>query len=338
MMSLQSSRFYLALFSVLQTVGCGESTDFGVSGIDALVQPIVGTCSSANSVDHAMPQNCGSDMQSPDPTEAQVHCRAAYYPVVPSADLLKACAHMFMAKYHKDISLAFTYKGTRIEWADKDTSLGNSPREFGIYNSNSQLRLFEAIWGKDGAICVSKPRWSGIYDSFHKRTTTVRLPDCRERPSDPAKPWLGNPFSGGGLLVSYAVNWNHAYMVSWLRPDGEVQTGGDGYEVIDTFTVYNAETVPLGDGTKSGSDYEYQPDLDYGRAHHWRACYPKGGNSVCDSITTLSDLSQASELTAREIPTDRRYVRAWMARLIDPLIFSDGKQCIVHRRAKSCWH
>ena len=49
-------------------------------------------------------------------------------------------------------------------------------------------------------------------------------------------------------------------------------------------------------------------------------------------IDGIADLSKVYRTTIAGNPKD------FPGQLIDPLIFSDGKQCIVHRRAKSCWH
>jgi hypothetical protein len=297
--------------------GCGEFVDLDTGSISNLSQPLVGICSSSSPM---MPNNCGSDMQSPEYSEAINHCKSAYSPIYRSTipnDLLSACANMFMAKYYKELPFAFTQKGTRIEWADKNTPVGNSAREYGRYNSKSQLRLFEAIWGKDGAICITRPRWLPIHWRFSQGTSMPDLPDCRNRPIVASQPWIESPFIGNGLLISYSVNWDYIYILSseckvssGYCSAGEVSNEeGAGQEVIGQFLIYNRVKPPLGIPSKDGLDYVYENDDEYTPVYSWRACYALGANSVCDSILTASDMSISAELMARGIPPARIYSR-----------------------------
>ena len=66
----------------------------------------------------------------------------------PLAALHQACVHMARADYGGD-GLATTREGTLIYWCDR----------FGVQPCGADFpAVFEAAWGRDGAICVAHPR------------------------------------------------------------------------------------------------------------------------------------------------------------------------------------
>ena len=66
----------------------------------------------------------------------------------PLAALHQACVHMARADYGGD-GKATTREGTTIYWCDR----------FGVHPCSKDAPFaFEAAWGRDGAICVARPR------------------------------------------------------------------------------------------------------------------------------------------------------------------------------------
>ena len=66
----------------------------------------------------------------------------------PLAALHEACVHMARADYGGD-GRASTREGTLIYWCDR----------FGVHPCGEDVpAAFEAAWGRDGAICVARPR------------------------------------------------------------------------------------------------------------------------------------------------------------------------------------
>ena len=144
----------------------------------------------------------GNDMQGPNTTKAKHICKERYKSE--TSDRYKACLNMMLAKYLASDARSFTFEGTLIEFADSDSSWPlptTSP--FGtFYVDPAHDEKIEAIWGINGALCISKPRWGDFY--FKNVPPEKRLPDCKA--SRASGPWIGQPFRDGGVLVSFVVN------------------------------------------------------------------------------------------------------------------------------------
>jgi hypothetical protein len=86
----------------------------------------------------------------------------------PLAALHQACVHMARADYGGD-GRANTREGTLIYWCDR----------FGIHPCGEAVPApFEAAWGRDGAVCVARPR---IAESVSLDQLAERYPRLRHR-------------------------------------------------------------------------------------------------------------------------------------------------------------
>ena len=309
--------FFVSLWSAAAAAGCGgpEQPGYGLNSIHEVRQGLTGPLL-------YRPDQDGSDEQGPDFTAAIGKCKEKYPDMRINDDRRAACVHMFMAQYYGSLKSAYTFQGTLINWADSDTPLGTGARPWGTYIDSGYTHhtYFEAIWGINGALCLSYPRWRPIHDKF--KPTSSTLPDCGTDPKNSYTPWIENPFAGTGankgLLVSYAVNWDLTPLtIRMFTYTGVYATAGDveasswrpysTYNILDEVLVHSSKQPPR--RVKHADEYgiEYELDPSFISLSSWNTCHPKGTLPYCDSITTADDLTLPSERGKRSIPGTDNY-------------------------------
>lgn len=262
----------------------------------------------------------GSDEQGPSLASASATCGRYFLPSEKNKFL--ACEKLMTAQYYGDGN-SFTFEGTLIYFADVETERGKGPRslveETGI---SSRLKYLEAIWGKDGALCLSKPRWAHIHEKF--KPTTVSLPNCELRPGSPDKAWAGAPFDGNGLIISYSYNRHRRLLTARLpasgaiisAPDSWLDSNWHAYESLSENIVYSSENRPLHLGSSlwepceegkvcaySLNSSRIEEDQDVSALRLWKRCT----SATCDYISTAADLTSHEARSEREIHADQVY-------------------------------
>jgi hypothetical protein len=181
---------------------------------------------------------------------------------------------------------SFTFKGTLIYLADKDSRYGDSPRsEIEPSNNGVHSRHFEAIWNSDGALCVANPRWKEIFNRFKSKEQAIR--DCITPPNDKQLPWLGEPFAGQALMISYSYNKQERFLTIKSKETNQIISSTEhvidsrwsNYDVLAEGLVFLNEKQPI----KLSFDDELTIDQDAVSLNMWKCCY----KDKCSNVTTF---------------------------------------------------
>ncbi len=258
----------------------------------------------------------GSDEQGPSISHAITQCESNFgrEPLSTKFDKISACKYMMTAKYFENSTLSFTFKGTTIYFSDATGLNGNSSRStHEPIGTSSRLRHIEAIWGKNGALCLSNPRWREIYDRY--KPTSLSIRNCDTDPGTPNTPWIGAPFVGGGLLISYYYNQPVKLVTASVgtqyitAPESFIITLTSSFSSSSEFLVFSEQERPLRclkDLKKECKDNslwpldiggisELEEDTDTAMLSVWECCYGRN----CSNITTSVDLTKTEHKAPR---------------------------------------
>jgi hypothetical protein len=290
-------------------VGCGDRSTEEIDEIESLRQQIRVIYSHSVS----SPEQDGNDEQGPDIDHAKDQCNKAF----PTSSLkYSACINMMAAKYFSSSNLSFTFTGTVIYFSDENgKKLGASRTLTEAIGTSSRQRTFEAIWGKDGAVCLSNPRWKEAYQKFKPASTDIR--DCAVDPKVPNVPWIGQPFTGEGLLITYYYNQQKRLITAKAgnqvitAPESFLKGAYASYELSSELLVFSETEKPLKflqlkmepcSGTTLCSlsipgISELEEDDNTRMLSVWECC----NRSSCSSVTTTGDLNDSYAKTVRGI-------------------------------------
>lgn len=292
--------------------GCGDRSTEEIDEIESLRQQIRVIYSHSVS----SPEQDGNDEQGPDIDHAKDLCKKAF---TTSSLKYSACTNMMAAKYFSSSNLSFTFTGTVIYLSDQNGNKSGTSRTLTeAIGTSARQRTFEAIWGKDGAVCLSNPRWKEIYQRFKPASTDIR--DCAVDPKAPNVPWIGQPFAGEGFLITYYYNQQKrlitakAFNQVITAPESFIRGAYVSYELISEFLVFSETEKPLkflqlrtdpcsGSTLCSmsvGGVSDLEEDDNVQMLSMWECCK----SSSCSLITTTSDLSNVSAKAVRGIGSD----------------------------------
>ena len=290
-------------------IGCGDRSTEEIDEIKSLRQQIRVIYS------HRVysPERDGNDEQGPDIDHAKDLCKTAFPDAISQ---FSACINLMTAKYFSSSNLSFTFTGTTIYFSDQNGNKSVAPRSLTeAIGTSSRQRTFEAIWNKDGAVCLSNPRWKEVYQKFKPASTDIR--DCAVDPKVPNVPWIGQPFAGEGYLITYYYNQQKRLITAKVfnqvitAPESFLRGVYFSYELISEFLVFSEtekplkflqlRTDPCSGGTlcsmSIGGVSELEEDDNAQMLSMWQCC----NSSACSSITTTSDLNVSVEKTRRGI-------------------------------------
>lgn len=296
-----STLLFLALIGIVS--GCGPIENRSVEEpAGSLVQPL-----------GAIPTivyKPGNDMQGPDIDKAREKCRRRYRDEGSARHT--ACIKMMLGKYHSDDSYSYTFDGTLIEFGDSDNVTVNE--RGGIYIDLSHDLRIEAIWGVEGALCITRPRWSAFY--YKHKSADKRLPDCTVDRG--VGPWIGQPFRHGGLLISFVVNERSVALYTYqnkvtgvIFTSGEVpwdQRSNTDIDIVDLAGFSYAQKIFRKDSyCDDACPLNLEEDNVELQVHEFLCSYQK--DSSCSTLTgRIKDyVTTSHHITGRGMPLSNHF-------------------------------
>ena len=280
----------VVLVLAFSAFGCGSNEMHPTKMVNQLTRGIIyKNISSETEVD-------GNDEQGPSTDDALSFCRNAFRNADRSVRVLKiqTCIKILTAQYFSSMESSFTFKGTLIYLADKDTRYGDSPRsEIEPSKSGIHSRYFEAIWNSDGALCIANPRWKEIFNRFKSEEQSVR--NCITPPIDNQSPWLGEPFAGEALMISYSYNKQERFLTIKSKETNQIVSSTESvidsswsnYDVLAEGLVFLNEKQPI----KLSLDDELTIDQDAASLNMWKCCH----KDKCSHVTTFENKERLLE-------------------------------------------